>query len=216
MTCEHCLGADSLFNLKTAKKQKKAFLKKGLSRVSQKLFEEVKPHIEEDSTMLDIGGGIGGLQWEFYKLGGKSSTQVDSSNAYLEVAKDLDYELGFENKSQRLFGDFTDVAPEVSKHSILVMDKVLCCYPNFDSLLQASLLRCEKVAAFSFPMGGSIARLFRAFGVLYMKAIGNSFRPYVHDPQLVHEYIESQGFQRSSKNRAFPWNVWLYVRKDQS
>ena len=88
MTCKHCCGADQLFNLKGAEKELKKYRKKGPGKVTTKLIELLTGHDDlAGKTLLDIGGGIGAIQWGFLENGGKYTIDVDASNGYQHVAR---------------------------------------------------------------------------------------------------------------------------------
>ena len=68
---EHCCGADLFFNKKTAEKEYRKYLKKGPSRVTAKIIQHLRQQEIEGKSMVDVGGGIGALQWWFLDNGGK-------------------------------------------------------------------------------------------------------------------------------------------------
>ncbi len=213
MSCDHCCGADQLFDLKSAEKEKKKYLKKGPRGVTRKLVDQLSEFRGSTSTLLDIGGGIGVLQWHFLERGGQSSTQVDASSGYLEVARHLAEEKELEGKSQFLHGDFVDIADQVKPHDWVTLDKVVCCYPDYHQLLHLATEKSNRYLALSFPMGGPIARFIRLFGVLYMRIKNNPFRPYIHPKKDLEKTIESAGFKPVVKTTHFPWNVQVYERR---
>ena len=71
------------------------------------------------------------MQWEFFERGGSSTTHVDASSGYLQVASDLAEREGFADRVQQIFGDFTDVSDRIGAHHMIALDKVNCCYPNY-------------------------------------------------------------------------------------
>ena len=61
-------------------------------------------------------------------------------------------------------------------------------------------------------MDGIIADAFRGLGVLYMKAKGNPFRPYVHSVSDVRLTMRNLGYKRENHTLSFPWIVETYVK----
>ena len=59
ISCEHCCGAEQVFDLKEAKKQLKHYHKKGPRKTSRKLIQAIKFLSSNDKSLLEIGGGIG-------------------------------------------------------------------------------------------------------------------------------------------------------------
>ncbi len=210
--CEHCLGADELFDLKTSNKQKTKYLKKGPWGATKKLVDSIKDIQRDSESMLDVGGGIGVLQWEFLKKGGKNVHHVDSSRAYLSGAAMLAGQFGFTEKRTERFGDFVDDFEEEKSFDIVALDKVVCCYPDFHALLGKATSHSRRLIALSLPMSSVIAQLFSDIGAFFLRLRGSKFRPYIHSNQAVHDLIVQSGFERIIEKRSFPWRVWVYQR----
>jgi magnesium-protoporphyrin O-methyltransferase len=206
----HCCGADLLFDEKTAKKQYKSYLKKGPSKVTKKLIEQLSLQNTE-KTLLDIGGGIGALQWWFLNNSGESTIGVDASSGYIKLATEHALKSGFENQTNYILGDFTEVAPALPKVDILTLDKVICCYPNYKDILETASEKAN-IIALSYPMDGIVADAFRGLGVLYMKFKKNPFKPYIHRVSDVRLTMKNLGYQRVNHTLSFPWNVETYVK----
>jgi Methyltransferase domain len=209
---EHCCGADLLFDAKTAKKQYKRYLKKGPSKVTKKLIEQLGKSDTGDS-LIDIGGGIGAIQWWFLNHGGKRTFGVDASSGYTFLAQEHAEKNNFKEFTNYIMGDFTDKAEELPKVDHVTLDKVICCYPDFKSILN---LACEKsinTVSLSYPMDGFIADLFRGFMVFGMKLSRNPFRPYIHHVASVRALLVENGFEPKEKELSFPWHIETYVKK---
>ncbi|MFY0627152.1 MAG: class I SAM-dependent methyltransferase [Reichenbachiella sp.] len=210
MTCEHCCGADQIFDLQTAQKEMRKFKKRGPGLSTQKLITTIKPHIEGRESLLDIGGGIGAIQWAFLGTNGKRTTDVDSSSGYLQVASEYATENNLNSKF--ISGDFNDLVPEIETHDVVTLDKVVCCYPDYEQLLKNATRKTRNVLAMTLPLGGFISNILRMFSTLYFKFRKNAFRTYIHNPKKVQSFIESQGFQIMEKTISFPWLIRVYQR----
>ncbi len=212
MTCKHCYDANDLFDLKTARKEKRKYSKKGPSGVTKKLVEFLSDIPRKDKNLLDIGGGIGILQLDHLSRGGSKTTDVDASVAYLEVAKELAIEKGFSEKTSYRQGDFVDDVENLGTFSIVTLDKVVCCYPDFRALLKKSMDHTNEFLALSFPMGGPIAKFVSWLGASWMRIKGSSFRPYIHSRSEIEGMINQNGFKLEKATRHFPWRVQVYKR----
>lgn len=60
---QHCCGADLFFGQKTADKKYRSYLKKGPSWVISKMIQQLEKQEVQGKVMVDVGGGIGALQW---------------------------------------------------------------------------------------------------------------------------------------------------------
>jgi magnesium-protoporphyrin O-methyltransferase len=213
MTCTHCCGADQLFDLKGAQKKLKKFKKKGPEKVTKKLIEQLSEGNEFcEKSLLDIGGGIGAIQWEFLNKGGLHSTGVDASNNYQKVAKSHAEQIGFADRVSFVFGDFVDKSKEIPQRDFVTMDKVLCCYPDYRSLLEAALKKCKEGIAISYPVQGIVPRLFVMVENTYFKLRKIAFRTYLHSPTEIEERIKSHGFEITHKSISYPWHIQVYRR----
>ena len=215
MTCQHCCGANLLFDNKTAADEKRKYLKKGARGATRKLIRSISGYDYRQKSLLDIGGGIGAIQIYFLENGGAYSLDVDASQAYLTTAAEIAEEKGFLSKSEYMFGDLTDLESELKPVEFVTLDKVVCCYPDYVSLLKVATSNCRQVIALTMPISNFFGKIAGAFLNLYMIIIKNPYRTYVHSRKEVESYIETQGFKRVQKRLSFPWHVMVFERKLQ-
>jgi len=100
MHSQHCCGANEIFDLNRARKELKKYITKGPRNPTTKLLQKLDPGRIKNKTLLDIGGGIGAIQWFFLGNGAKKITDIDASNAYLSVAADFSREKGWQNPAK--------------------------------------------------------------------------------------------------------------------
>ena len=212
MTCEHCCGAEQFFDQKEAKKKLRQYRKKGATGSTRVLLEMLRFSNEQDRSLLDIGGGIGALQWDFLRKSGMSTTDIDASGAYIKVAGDYAIENSWEDRVRLIKADFIDVAPEVETHTYVTLDKVVCCYPDYQSLLGLATSKANYRIGLTFPIGGPVSKMLNVFATLYLRLSGNPFRSFVHPPKMIKKEIEDSGFKLVSKKIKFPWHVQLYEK----
>ncbi|MFY0689385.1 MAG: methyltransferase domain-containing protein [Cyclobacteriaceae bacterium] len=212
MTCKHCCGADMLFDLASAEKEMKSFEKRGPGKITKRLLRKMGFVEGEGKSVLDVGGGVGAAQWHFLRKGAIQTTDVDASSGYLKVAKHYAVANGFKNQASFIMADLIDVKDQLESHDITVLDKVICCYPDYKELLGVATEKTKEVLALSFPLAGPVGRAVARVGALYMKWKKNPFRAYSHPPQEVHDFIESKGFELREKGWQFPFLVRVYVR----
>lgn len=208
---EHCCGADKLFDLKTANKQYKRYLKKGPSRVTSKLIGQLED-FNIEGTLLDVGGGIGAIQWWFLANGGKETFGVDASSGYTEIAQEHARKSCFEDRTHFFVGDLMDHCSNIPKANHISLDKVICCYPNYQEILNVVCGLSTHTVSLTYPMDGIIARIIRSFGVLMMKIRGNPFRPFVHRVTSVRALFSENGYVLKKRELSFPWHVETYQR----
>lgn len=212
MTCKHCCGADQFFDLKIAEKKMKSFERKGAGKATKKLLSLLLQLDLKGKTLLDIGGGIGAIQWFFLENGAKKTMDVDASNAYIKVAKAHAKKNDLVDKTQFLTGDFIDKATEIHAHDFVTLDKVVCCYPDYKSLIGQALEKCTDTIALTFPLGGPLSKIIALVENIYFSFKKNPFNTYIHSPRDIEEFIISKGFAPVQKRISFPWHVQIYSK----
>jgi len=209
---DHCCGADVFFDEKTAKKQYRQYVKKGPPRVTAKIIQQLTGQTIEGKSMIDVGGGIGALQWWFLQKGGAQTTGIDASSGYLQKAEEHAILNGWSGKAHFIFGDYTEVHTQVGGVDYITLDKVVCCYPNFKEIIETSCQKARTHVALSYPVDGVISSIIAWFGSLFAKLKSNSFRPYVHPVDKIREVFAQQGYERISHALAFPWHIETYQK----
>ncbi len=213
MTCRHCCDANEFFDTKAAKKELRKYVRNGAKGPTRHINDFVNGLIAEDDSLLDIGGGIGAIQWNFFENGGTSTTDVDASQGYVETAKDYAATIGqLENASFHV-GDFVDVSEKLEVHDFVTMDKVICCYPDFKRLLGQATAKTGKAMVLSFPRSGFLFRILSQIAALYFKWKKSAFRSYVHPVDQIQQFIEDQGFELKHTTGSFPWIIHVYQRR---
>ncbi|MEN8798996.1 MAG: methyltransferase domain-containing protein [Flavobacteriaceae bacterium] len=210
---EHCCGADLFFDEKTAGKQYRQYLKKGPGRVTTRMIQQMGKMSLEGKTLLDVGGGIGGLQWWFLKEGGKETTAVDASSGYLKQAEEHAAKQGWAEKTQFIFGDFAEIHEKLQQADIVTLDKVVCCYPNYQEILRAACRKSSATVSLTYPMDGILSRIVASVGAISARWKTKTFRPYIHPVASMRQVLEGEGFSRVAHSLAFPWHIETYRRK---
>ena len=209
---EHCCSANIFFDEKMARKQYTTYLKKGAPKVTAKIIEQLSSLEIEGKTLIDVGGGIGALQWWFLESKGSETISIDASSGYLEQAESHAKMKGWANQTRFIFGDFVQAHEQVEPVDLITLDKMVCCYPNYKEIIEISCAKANGHIALSYPIDGPISKLFAWFDGLLNKFKGQNFRPFVHPVSEIRKTFEQAGFKRISYNLVFPWHVETYKK----
>lgn len=212
MTCIHCLDSDKFFDAKGALKELRHYYKKGPTGTAKALLEALSKLNKEDKTLLDIGGGIGVLQWEFLKQGAKSTTDIDASVGYLDLVGSLAKEYKYESQTTFLVGDFNDFNDQLTSFDFITLDKVVCCYPDYELILNNASQKTDQYLALSFPISNVISRSINLFVRLYFKIKKSEFRTYIHPSKKMKSLIKNAGFEEVHSGISFPWHIKVYKK----
>lgn len=213
MTGTHCCDANKFFDIKNAQKELKKYNKKGTSGTTKRLIKALKEVSKKDKTLLDIGGGVGMLQWHFLKNGAKSTTDVDASSGYLEAAQQYAAENNWEDKTTFIEGDFNDYNSELEHYDVVTLDKVVCCYPDFYTILKNATEKCDDYLALSYPISNWISYVVNKVGRIYFLFKKSAFRSYIHSSKQIRQLIIDQGFEPVHASIKFPWHIQVYKKK---
>jgi predicted TPR repeat methyltransferase len=165
-------------------------------------------------TLLDIGCGTGFFALEMLKHGASSCVGVDLSSAAIHEANEFAKESGFQDRARFEVGNAAST--QQSPSDIVVMDKVLCCYPDADSLLRTAFASSNSLLGFVVPRDEGLMRPVMRIGTglinLVERVRKTGFRLYLHPLRSLDKLLVGNGFSQSSKAKSRFWLVFLYKR----
>ena len=212
MDCCSVNDLDKEFNQAWARKELKGYRKKGLAKRARKLADLLAQQGLTGGTLLEVGGGIGALHQELLRRGATSAIGVDASHAYIEAAEELADELGSRDRVEYQAGNFIDLEANLPEADIVLLDRVVCCYPDMKSLVSASARHAARLYALTYPRrnwpvrGGML--MFNLLYILFRRR----FRIFAHKPSEVSATLEAQGFRRIVRSTHTVWELAVYAR----
>ncbi|MEM8485455.1 MAG: class I SAM-dependent methyltransferase [Bacteroidota bacterium] len=208
-----CVQAtDQFFDKKYALRDLRKYRRKGPGGTTRLLVDALRQHKLTDTTLLDVGGGIGMITHEVLAVGGKAATIVDMSSASLALAKEEAVRLGTEARLKLIHGDVVQQADAVPVVDVVALDRVVCCYPAPIELLDAVLGKCTNLFAISYPRPHAYARFAFWFGNKIWRLSGHSFQTFVHSEAVLQQQIRNNGFEEISSQHTLMWQTSLYQR----
>lgn len=216
MTSCHCQLANKEFGEQTARRDLARYRKRGPNACTRKLISAVRGHPIAGATLLDVGSGIGVLTHELLNGVVASATLVDESSAYQAVARDLADEHGTADRCTFVSGDFVDSQPSLPAANLIMLDRVVCCYPDVASLLGAVADTGASWCGLSYPRDRWYIRA--AISVLNsgLWIRRSDFRVFVHTERHILELMEARGYTVRSDNGTFVWKIILLERDEDS
>lgn len=212
MTCAHCCDTSKIFDDKTARKELKRYSKKGPTGTTKAILKALSGFPKNNKTLLDIGGGVGVIQWEFLKEGARHTTDIDAATGYITLARNLAKEFEYEDRTTYLKGDFNDFASTLPDFDFVTLDRVVCCYPDYELILKNSTAKARGYIALSYPISNIISRALNKAGSLYFKVKKSAFKTYIHPSKKIEDLILTEGFGLIHKSIKFPWHIRVYKR----
>jgi magnesium-protoporphyrin O-methyltransferase len=211
-----CCAAENQFGPKVAERDLQRYRRRGPDIVTKLMLTQLRRWPLQNKQLLNIGGGIGVISAELTADGIAGATLVEASPAYLEVAR-REFQSRYGSRSiDFLLGDFARMADSVPDADVIMLDRVVCCYPDAEALLQAAAKRTRQLLAFTYPRNRWYMRMTSAFQNSLRRMRGNSFRTFVHSPREMSAVLERGGLVRAATRRTLVWVVDLYQRQGAS
>ena len=209
--CPHSKSGGRIFSF-FARSYKKRFSKKGFEPSQQQLMAGLEQAGYGDATLLEVGSGVGYLHQVLLEQGAKSAVGIDFSQDMLNEATNWSAEKNLSDRTNYLQGDFIELLDKVVPADITILDKVVCCYPFAELLVNSSLTKTKKVYALTYPRRRWFIQVVVAVSAFFLKLVGSSFRPYVHNPLDIEKWIIDKGFKKTVQTSTFIWLTQIYEK----
>lgn len=184
----------------------------GFERTQRQLIRGIRAGGIEGATLLEVGCGPGYLHLALLGLGASQATGVDLSAGMLATARAGAKAEGLADRTVYVQGDFTQIADEIPEADVVVLDKVICCYPDWGSLVDRSLLKTRHLYAFTIPRDRALTRAGLKAMRWGLRGIGCCYQPFIHDVAQIDARILAGGFRRAYEALTAGWLTRVYAR----
>ena len=140
-----------MFDTRFARRRADRYRRRGLDKTSRRMVDLLAQRGVQDATVLEIGGGVGEIQIELLKRGAASATNLELSPAYDAEARQLIAETGLTGRVERRLIDIAANPAAVKPADIVVLNRVVCCYPDYSTLLATAADHARQQVVFSYP-----------------------------------------------------------------
>src|SRR3954471_22004831 len=138
-----------MFHRRYAERDARSFRERGLGKTSQALVSLAGD--VEGETVLDVGGGIGAIGLTLLERGAARVTNVELSAGYEEAARKLAADRDATARVERRVADFVEGGDAIAEHDVVVMHRVVCCYPDLDALMDAAARHARRTLVLTYP-----------------------------------------------------------------
>jgi SAM-dependent methyltransferase len=184
MDCCDPNGLDRMFAGRLVRQELNAWRRKGLNGRQRSIIEPLAP-LAPGTTVLEVGCGIGAVGTTLLTKGAGEGTFVDISMAYLRAAREAAAQAGVEARASFHQDDFATSKHPYPEADVVVLDRVVCCYPDAVALLEKAARHSRQTLIFTYPRPFWFMPLFRTLCALGMRLAGREYRFFLHDPELL-------------------------------
>jgi hypothetical protein len=195
-----------------ARRAAERYREKGVDKTARRMLEFLEGHGIDGATVLEIGGGIGEVQIELLKRGAARTLNLELSPAYDEEAMRLVREAGLEGRTERRLHDIAADPGGVEPADVVVLHRVVCCYPDYERLLSAAADRAGRLLVFSYPPRNPLSRLLLGAQNLLFRLQRKEFRTFAHPPAHMLAVVEERGLLNTYTYRPVVWQVAGFER----
>jgi magnesium-protoporphyrin O-methyltransferase len=200
---------DAVFDERFSGAIARRYGRKGLRPAEQHIVDFLTGMGIEGASVLEVGGGVGEIQLELLKRGAARAVNLELSAGYERDAARLLGDAGLLSRVDRRLGvDLAEAPDDVEPADVVVLHRVVCCYPDYEKLLGAAAGHARRALVFSYPPANVFSRVFiRSMNAL-IGASNLSFRGYIHSPKAMLDVVRSRGLEP-----AYHWSgpLWRVV-----
>ena len=193
--CPHSKSGGRLFSF-FARSYRKRFSKKGFEPSQLQLVEGLDQAGYKDATLLEVGSGVGYLHQTLLERGAKSAIGIDLAPDMLKEAEDWAAEKNLTDRTEYIQGDFIELLDQVEPAEVTILDKVVCCYPHAELLINHSTAKTNRVYSLTYPRDRWFTKVAIEIMAFFLKLSGSDFRAFVHNPDDIERWITEAGFTK--------------------
>ena len=201
-----------MFDGRFARHRARGYRRRGLDRTARRMVDLLAERGLEGATVLEIGGGVGEIHLELLRRGAASATALELSPAYDEEAARLLAEAGLTDRVRRRLVDIATDPAAVEAADVVVLHRVVCCYPDYAKLLGAAADHTRRALVFSHPPRNAVSRAVVATQNLFFRLGGREFRTFAHPPTAMRAVLAEHGLRPLAAPSGRLWRVSAATR----
>ncbi len=203
---------DTTFDLKRAKKEMAQYLKTGPKKSTHYLIDPLKDQDLSSNSLLDIGGGTGAIILELFGKEIDRAYYLEISDAYSAVFRDQVVLRSLEENIEIQTGDLTENHQKLPRVDVVTMDKVICCYEDYQQLVKLSLQKAVKLYAYTIPLDVWWVKAINSVAEFIKSLFTNQLPTHVHPVGKIEEMVMAQGFRKIYQKSHREWLTVIYSK----
>jgi SAM-dependent methyltransferase len=195
------------FNQRFARRLANRYRKRGLDPTARTMVQFLQGLGLEGASVLEIGGGLGEVEIELLKAGAARAQNLELSPAYQQQARTLAGQAGLQGRIDWRIHDLAADPGAVAPADLVVLHRVVCCYPDYERLLGAAADHARHALVFSYPPRNLLSGAFYLGFNLVMRLTRSGFRGFAHPEGAMLGVLEGHGLRRTFQRRSGIWQV---------
>lgn len=216
MPCTCCtdLGIMEMFSARRARADARRYRRRGLDARARRLVGAIQAAVPlSGASVLEIGAGVGSVSLELLRRGAARATIVEASPHAAVEARTLAQEAGVQDRLEIVVADYAAMEKDGRSYDVVVLDRVVCCYPDWRGLLAPAVAAAWRALAMTYPRDVWWARGMIGALNLLQALIRRRFRAHVHPPAAMHEELRRGGVVPRRAARVGPWELVIAPRR---
>lgn len=194
MDCCQVNGLNNVFTGARIRRELKAFERKGLNKRQTQIVRIIENEVVGKSV-LEIGCGIGALNTTLLTKGAVAGGYVEISTDSLGAAQHLAQKAGVVEKALFYLKDFADSEAHFPTADVVLLDRVVCCYPDGEKLIAKAAEHSERYFIYTYPRPFWLLHVFRRLlNFIVMKLLRKDYRFFLHNPQRLLRAATGAGY----------------------
>jgi 16S rRNA G966 N2-methylase RsmD len=210
-----CCGTEVLdrqFGARRAAADLRRYRRRGPLPSTRLMLRGLEANLPAGATLLDIGGGVGVLHHELLDRGVGRAWEVEPSAGFVQAAAEEAERRGHTGRIEFINAEVRQAADSLPAADVVTMDRVVCCDPDYESLLHIALGKAQRLFAYSYPRARWSTRTVTAVRNAVRELRGNQFRAFVHSPDRMEAFVLTAGFERIFHAQSAVWYAGVYAR----
>lgn len=204
---------DDLFSPAQAAADARRYREKGLDAEGRAIADAIRSIGVSNLTVLEVGGGIGAIQLELLRSGASHATNVELSRSYESVSSELIAAAGCDGRVDRRVADFVTEADTIPAADAVILQRVVCCYPDGNALVAAAARHARRALVLTFPVDRWWGPGAVALVNTWPRVRGWRFRFYLHRTSTVISAAEAEGMRLVERRRGMFWQMLILTRR---
>ena len=196
-----------VFSERSARAEARKYRRRGLDGTSRRIVDFLKAQGVDGQTVLEVGGGIGAIQIELLKAGAARAVSVELTPTYEDVAAGLLSDAGLTDRVERRVMDFAQASSQVDGADVVIMNRVICCYPDMPRLAGAAADHARQMLVMSYPTGAWWMRVALGLGNFVLWLLRREFHVFVHPPKEIIATATRRGLEPVLDQQGALWTV---------